>query len=84
MNSTIAENIKYFMYKYNFTYYHDWFGPLHVILKKIECYVINSSSTDNMCAETAIRELCNERDTCNMSDVHAQQTKHIIDRLCID
>ena len=35
MNSTIAENIKYFMYKYNFTYY-DWFGPLHVILKKIE------------------------------------------------
>ena len=38
MNSTIAENMKYFMYKYNFIYY-DWFGPLHVILKKIEyCY----------------------------------------------
>ena len=30
MNSTIAENIKFFMYEYNFTY-HDWFGPLHVI-----------------------------------------------------
>ena len=37
MNSTIAENIKYCMYKYNFTYY-DWFDPLHVILKKMECY----------------------------------------------
>ena len=37
MNSTIAENVNYFMYKYNFTY-HDWFGPLNVILKKIECY----------------------------------------------
>ena len=83
MNSTIAENIKYFMYKYNFTYY-DWFGPLHVILKKIECYVINSASTDDICAATAIRELCNERDTCNMSDVHAHQTKQIIDHLCID
>ena len=72
MNSTIAENIKYFMYKYNFTYY-DWFGPLHVILMKIECYVINSASTDDICAATATRELCNERDTCNMSDVHAHQ-----------
>ena len=29
INSTIAENIKFFAYKYNFTY-HDWFGPLHV------------------------------------------------------
>ena len=37
---TIAENIKLFMYKYNFTY-HDWLGPLHVFLKKIECYFIN-------------------------------------------
>ena len=83
MNSTIAENIKYFMNKYNFTYY-DWFGPLHVILKKIECYVINSASIDDICAATAIRELCNERDTCNMSDVHAHQTKQIIGRLCID
>ena len=55
MNSTIAENIKYFMYKYNFTYY-DWFGPLHVILKKIKCYVINNASTDHICAATAIRE----------------------------
>ena len=36
------------------------------------------------CTATAIRELCNERDTCNISDVHIQETKHIIDRLCID
>ena len=72
-----------FLSKYNFTYY-DWFGPLHVILKKVECYVINSASTDDICAATAIRELCNERDTCNMSDVHAHQTKQIIDCLCID
>ena len=30
MNSTIAENVNFFMYKDNFTY-HDWFGPLNVI-----------------------------------------------------
>ena len=47
INSTVAENIKFFMYKYNFTY-HDWFVPLHVILKKIECYVINSASTGRL------------------------------------
>ena len=39
VNSIIAENVKFFMYKYNFTY-HDWFGPENVILKKTECYVI--------------------------------------------
>ena len=47
MNSTIAETMKFFMYKYNFTY-HDWFVPLHAILKKTPCYVINSASTDDI------------------------------------
>ena len=46
--------------------------------------LIAPPSTDDIWAATAIRELCNERDTCNMSDVHAHQTKQIIDRLCID
>ena len=72
------------MYKYNFTYY-DWFGPLHVILKKIECYVISSASTDDICSATAIRELLmKETHVICHSDVHAHQTKQIIDRLCID
>ena len=48
----------------------------------MDCYVINIASTDNICTATSIRELCDERDTCNISDVHAQQTKQIIDRLC--
>ena len=69
------------MYKYNFTY-HDWISPLNVILKKIECYVIKCYSTFDICTDTAIRELCHERDTCNLSDVHIQE--HIIDRLSID
>ena len=42
MNSTIAENIKYFMYKYNLTY-HAWFGPLHVILKNIDVMLLIAS-----------------------------------------
>ena len=71
------------MYKYNFTY-HYWLGPLNVILRKIECYVIKCSKAVDICTATAIRELCHERDTCNISDVHIQEMKHIIDRLCID
>ena len=63
MNSTIAENI--FKYKYNYTYPYDWFGPLNVILKKIECYVSKCSSTVDIFTATAIRQLCHERDTCN-------------------
>ena len=54
MNSTFAENVKFFMYKYNFTY-HEWFGPLNVILKKIECYVTKCASADDICTATAIR-----------------------------
>ena len=53
------------MYKYHLTY-HDWFSPLHVNLKKIECYVINSALTDHVGTATAIREFCDERDTCNI------------------
>ena len=60
MNSAITENIQFFMYKYNFTY-HDWFGPPHIILKKTECYVVNSASTDDICTAPAIRGLCDER-----------------------
>ena len=57
--STIAENVKFFMYKYYFTY-HEWFGPLNVILKKIEYYVFKCSSTVDICTATDIRELCHE------------------------
>ena len=60
MESTIAENVKFFVYKCNFSY-HDWFGSLNVILKKIECYVIKCSSIVDICTATVIRELCHER-----------------------
>ena len=54
MNSTIMENFKFIMHKYNFTY-QNWFGLLNIILKKIECYVIKCGSTDDICIVTAIR-----------------------------
>ena len=54
MNYSIAKNIKFFMYRNNFTY-HYWFGPFHVILKIMECYVINSASVDDIGTATAIR-----------------------------
>ena len=59
-NLQFAENVNFFVYKCNFTY-HDWFGSLNVILKKIECYVIKCSSIVDICTATAIRELCHER-----------------------
>ena len=63
--------LSFLMSKYNFTY-HDWFGPLNVNLKKIKCYVIKCALTDGICTATAIRELCDERDTYNKSDVHTE------------
>ena len=47
--------LSFFMYKYNFTY-PEWFGPLNVILKKIECYVTKCALADDICTATAISE----------------------------
>ena len=40
-----------------------------ICLLLLYCYVINSVSTVDSCTATAIKEVCYERDTCNISDV---------------
>ena len=50
-------------------------GSLHVIQKKIECYVNNSASTDMIFVLPPLSESCEERNKCKISDVHTQQTK---------
>ena len=62
MNSTIGENIRYFMYKFNIRE-SEWHSPLHVINKKVDLFVNRNVNIDVECTAAVIRELCELRDT---------------------
>ena len=64
MNTTICENIKYFMYQYNFNL-QDWHKPSWVIYSKIDIHVNKQLDYDAECTAMAVRDLCISRDTCN-------------------
>ena len=58
MPTTIGENVKYFMYKYNITM-SDWYNSFSYIDKKIDVYV--NRKVDDMNAKYtahAIQDLC--------------------------
>ena len=55
INSTIAENVK-FLYTTITLPILNGFGPLNVISKKVECYVIKCAPTDDICTVTDIKE----------------------------
>ena len=55
--STMGENIRYFMYKYNLLY-NDWYGNLNNIYVKIDTPVSSITNYDNILIAGAIRELC--------------------------
>ena len=62
MYSTIGENMRYFMYKYKFST-NDWYMPLSFLNNKIDTYVNSTVNFDIVCTATAIKELCQSRDT---------------------
>ena len=55
--SSIAENIRYFMYKYSISMY-DWEKPLNVHMKKVYNYASSHSNVDDICTATALVDLC--------------------------
>ena len=46
-NTTIGENMRYFMYKYNLMY-DDWFHDLNNIYIKIEAHIHNITKLDDV------------------------------------
>ena len=61
-STTLGENIRYFMFKYGI-YMSEWYGPLSVLYRKIQKYIIKETSIINKCTGIAIRDLCNARDS---------------------
>ena len=58
-STTLGENIRYFMFKYGI-YMSEWYGPLSVLHRKIQKYIIKETSIINKCTGIAI---CNPRDS---------------------
>ena len=71
-NSTLGENVRYFMYKYNLTL-DDW---------KVDMYVNNHADRAVECVAIAVRELCDMRDSDDTQVFSGSELKFMIDMLC--
>ena len=71
-DTTMGENVRYFMYKYNLLN-SDWYGDLSKIYLKIDAHVHCITNQDDICIAEAIRELCEARDRCLPQFVDATQ-----------
>ena len=60
--STLAENIRYLMYKYDITI-NDWHQSLNYVIKKVYAYDNDRTNCNDTCTANVIREHCHDRDT---------------------
>ena len=67
-NSTLGENVRYFMYKYNLRL-DDWNQNINNIYKNVDMYVNNRADRVVECVAIAIRELCDIRSDSNDTQV---------------
>ena len=80
-DTTIGENVRYFMYKYKILY-DDWFNDLSNIFNTIDSHIQNTTQLDDICLTGAIRELCRARDSGIVQFVDSNQICNMIDLLC--
>ena len=80
-NSTLGENVRYFMYKYNLTL-DDWNQNINNIYKKVDIYVNNNADRAVECVAIAVRELCGMRDSDDIQVFSGSELKFMIDMLC--
>ena len=80
-DTTIRENVRYFMYKYKIVY-DDWFNNLSNIFNTIDSHIQNITQLDDVCLAGAIRELCESRDSGIVQFVDRNQICNMIDMLC--
>ena len=82
MTTTLGENKRYFMFKYNISQ-SDWNQPIHVLYHKIDMYCKINITDVNRCTAAVIREMCESRDSCVPHLLNLSELKLMIDELCI-
>ena len=80
-DTTIDENVRYFMYKYKIIY-DDWFNDFSNIFNTIDSHIQNTTQLNDICLAGAIRELCESRDSGIVQFVDRNQICNMIDLLC--
>ena len=83
-NTTLGENVRYFMYKYNLTL-DDRDQNINNIYKKVDKYVNNHADRAVECVAIAVTELCDMRDSDDTQVFSGSDLKFMIDTrmLCI-
>lgn len=81
--STLAENSRYFMYKYGLCI-ADWYKPVNFLIQKVDAYVYNHYTIDDICTANAIIDLCHERDYIYTTNQYKTDLCGFITSLCID
>ena len=82
MSTTIGENIKYFMYKYNITM-SDCYNSFSYIDKKIDVYVNRKVDINVKYTAQAIQDSCEMRDLHNFELFDNAEIEQLIPYLCI-
>ena len=80
-DTTIAENVRYFMYKYKIVY-DDWFNDLSDIFNTIDSHIQNTTQLYDICLAGAARELCEAHDSGFVQFVDRNQICNMIAFLC--
>ena len=62
-NTTLGENVRYFMHKYNIVF-TDWFENINILYNKIDIYVKHNFDAESFYVGNTIGELCEARDNC--------------------
>ena len=80
-NTTLGENVRYFMHKYNIVF-TDWFENTNILYNKIDIYVKHNFDAELFYVGNTIRELCEARDNCCSQFFERGELLRMIDVLC--
>ena len=80
-NTTLGENVRYFMHKYNIVF-TDWFENINILYNKIDIYVKHNFDAESFYVGNTIRELCEARDNCCSQFFERGELLRMIDVLC--
>ena len=80
-DTTLGENIRYFMYKYKMSY-KDWYSPFYNINNYIDTYVINNC-INSLHSGLAIKELCMAPDGGKLENFDYSDCLTFIDLPCV-
>ena len=80
-DSTLGENIRYLMHKYEFDM-HQRYGSITSLFNKIDLYITSHTVIEDRCTGMAIRELCGIRDGIDHFTFDCNY-KAVIESMCI-